>query len=159
MKKTLALVLMVVMSITLFAGCGDPVYDDLTNFINVEMAEVNANYEKLTAEVGTWSDLADDAALAASIKNTLLPLVDDSLAKLEAITPATEEVTALKTKYVEVMTTYKSGFGKILTGCETADAAIATTGYEELSTAVDILNEYNTSLEEMAKEFGAEVEY
>lgn len=159
MKKTLALVLMVVMSITLLAGCGDPVYDDLTNFINVEMVEVNANYEKLTAEVGTWGDLADDAALAASIKNNLLPLVEDSLTKLEAIAPETEEVTALKTKYVEVMTTYKGGFEKLLSGCENADAAIATTGYEELGKAADLLNEYNASLEEMAKQFGAEVEY
>lgn len=34
---------MVVISVTLLAGCGtDPVYKDLSNYLNVEMVEVNA---------------------------------------------------------------------------------------------------------------------
>ena len=37
MKKIFALLLMVVMSFTLLTGCSDPVYDDLENFLNVEM--------------------------------------------------------------------------------------------------------------------------
>ena len=48
MKKILALLLMVVMSFALLTGCGsDPVYDDLENFLNVEMVEINADYENL----------------------------------------------------------------------------------------------------------------
>ena len=54
---------MVVMSFALLTGCGsDPVYDDLENFLNVEMVEINADYEKITAEVGTWETLEDDTA-------------------------------------------------------------------------------------------------
>lgn len=68
MKKILALLLMVVMSFALLTGCGsDPVYDDLENFLNVEMVEINADYEKITAEVGTWETLEDDAAIKKSI--------------------------------------------------------------------------------------------
>ena len=68
MKKIFALLLMVVMSVTLLAGCGsDPVYDDLENFLNVEMVEINADYEKITAEVGTWETLEDDIAIKKSI--------------------------------------------------------------------------------------------
>ena len=53
MKKLLALLLMVVMLVTLLAGCGtDPVQADLENFLNVEMTEVNADYTKITEEVG-----------------------------------------------------------------------------------------------------------
>ena len=44
MKKIFALLLMAVMSVTLLAGCGtDPVYEDLSNYLNVEMVEVNAD--------------------------------------------------------------------------------------------------------------------
>ena len=67
MKNLLALLLMVVMSVALLAGCGDPVYDDLSNYLNVEMKEVNADYEKITAEVGTWETLEDDTAIKKSI--------------------------------------------------------------------------------------------
>ena len=73
MKKIFALLLMAVMSVTLLAGCGtDPVYEDLSNFLNVEMVEVNAEYEKLTAEVGTWETLEDDAAIKKSIDDNAL---------------------------------------------------------------------------------------
>ena len=68
MKKIFALLLMMVMSFTLLAGCGtDPVYEDLSNYLNVEMVEVNAEYEKLTAEVGTWETLEDDAAIKKAL--------------------------------------------------------------------------------------------
>ena len=64
MKKIFALLLMVVMSVTLLAGCGtDTVFEDFSNYLNVEMVEVNAEYEKLTAEVGTWETLEDDNAI------------------------------------------------------------------------------------------------
>ena len=44
MKKIFSLLLMAVMAFTLLTGCSDPVYDDLENFLNVEMKEVTENY-------------------------------------------------------------------------------------------------------------------
>ena len=67
MKKILALLLMFVMSFTLLTGCSNPVYDDLENFLNVEMVDVNADYTKITTEVGTWETLEDDNAIKKSI--------------------------------------------------------------------------------------------
>ena len=160
MKKIFALLLMVVMSVTLLAGCGtDPVYEDLSNYLNVEMVEVNSEYEKLTAEVGTWETLEDDAAIKKSIDDTLLPLVNGSLEKLKDITPETEEVKAIKDKYVKVMETYKTGFEALSEGCETQDEATINAGSQKLEEAVELLDEYNKALEELAKEHGSEVEY
>ena len=160
MKKILALLLMVVMSFALLTGCGsDPVYDDLENFLNVEMAEVNADYTKITTEVGTWEALEDDAALKKSIDDTLLPLVNGSLEKLKDINPETEEVEAIKDKYVKVMETYKTGFETLSEGCETQDEATINAGSQKLEEAVELLDEYNKALEELAKEHGSEVEY
>ena len=160
MKKIFALLLMVIMSVTLLAGCGtDPVYEDLSNYLNVEMVKVNAEYEKLTAEVGTWETLEDDAAIKKSIDDTPLPLVNGSLEKLKDITPETEEVKAIKDKYVKVMETYKTGFEALSEGCETQEEATINAGSQKLEEAVELLDEYNKALEELAKEHGSEVEY
>ena len=160
MKKIFALLLMVVMSVTLLAGCGtDPVYEDLSNYLNVEMVEVNAEYTQLTAEVGTWETLEDDVAIKKSIDDTLLPLVNGSLEKLKDITPETEEVKAIKDKYVKVMEAYKTGFEALSEGCETQEEATINAGSQKLEEAVELLGEYNKALEELAKEYGSEVEY
>ena len=159
MKKILALLLMVVMSFALLTGCSDPVYDDLENFLNVEMKEVNAEYTQVTAEVGTWENLEDDTAIKKSIDDTLLPLVNGSLEKLKGITPETEEVKAIKDKYVKVMEAYKTGFEALSEGCETQEEATINAGSQKLEEAVELLDEYNKALEELAKEHGSEVEY
>ncbi len=159
MKKIIALVLMAVMALTLFTGCSDPVYDEFENFLNVEMKEINENYEKIKAEVGTWESLADDTAIAKSISDNLLPIVNDSIARLEAITLETEEVKDLKAKYGKVMDAYKLGFETLLEGCQTQDEATVNAGSESLSAGVALLDEYNAALESLAAEFGAEVEY
>ena len=160
MKKILALLLMVVMSFALLTGCGsDPVYDDLENFLNVEMVEINADYEKITAEVGTWETLEDDTAIKKSIDDTLLPLVNGSLEKLKDINPETEEVKAIKDKYVKMMDAYKAGFEALSEGCETQDEATVNAGNDKLVEAVELLDGYNKALEKLAKEHGSEVEY
>ena len=159
MKKIFALLLMVVMSVTLLAGCSDPVYDDLENFLNVEMKQVNADYTKITEEVGKWETYEDDNAIKASVNDTLLPLVEASLTALKDINPETEEVKAIKDKYVKVMDTYKVAFEILAEGCETQDEATINTATEKLEEAVSLLDEYNKALEELAKEHGSEVEY
>ena len=159
MKKIFVLLLMVVMSVALLAGCGDPVYDDLSNYLNVEMKEVNADYTQVTAEVGTWETLEDDTAIKKSIDDTLLPLVYGSLEKLKDINPETKEVKAIKDKYVKVMETYKTGFETLSEGCETQDEATINAGSQKLEEAVELLDDYNKALEDLAKEHGSEVEY
>ena len=160
MKKIFALLPMVIMSVTLLASCGtDPVYEDLSNFLNVEMVEVNAEYEKLTAEVGTWETLEDDIAIKKSIDDTLLPLVNGSLEKLKDINPETEEVKEIKDKYVQMLNAYKASFETLSEGCETQDEATINAGSQKLEEAVELLDEYNKALEDLAKEHGSEVEY
>ena len=159
MKKLLALLLMAVMSFALLTGCSDPVYDDLSNFLNVEMKEVNEDYTKLTTEVGTWETLTDDADIKKSIDGTLLPLVNGSLEKLGGINPATEEVKAIKDKYVKVMDAYKAGFEALSEGCETQEDETINAGTQKLEEAVALLDEYTEALEELAKEHGSEIEY
>ena len=160
MKKILTLLLMVVMSITLLTGCGtDPVQADFENFLNVEMSDVNENYTKLTEEVGKWEEYEDDAAILKSLKEVLIPIVDGSLESLKEIKPETEEIKAIKGKYVKVMDTYKEAFEGLAEGCETQEEAKINAATAKLEEAIELLEEYNKALEEVAEEYGLEIEY
>lgn len=159
MKKLLSILLMAAMAIALLTGCSDPVYDDLSNFLNVEMKQVNEDYVKITEEVSRWEEMEDDIALSKSLSDVLIPLVDASLENLEEIDPATQEVEELKKKYVKVMDAYKKGFEALLEGCETQDEATINAGNDAVLEGVNLLDEYNKALEELADAHGAEIEY
>jgi len=158
MKKIVSLLLMAVMALTLLTGCGNPVYDEFENFINVEMVEVSANYEKITAEAGKWAEYEEDAQLMASINDIMLPLVNDSLDKLEKINLETEEVKEIKAKYVKVMDAYKEGFTLILASLQEQDAEKMNVGDAKINEGITLLNEYNDALNALAEEVGAEIE-
>lgn len=159
MKKYIAALLMIVMSFTLLAGCSNPVYDDFENFLNVEMKEVSANYEKITAEAGKWGSFEEDAQLEASVKDVMLPIVEDSLGRLEKINPETEEVKEIKAKYVKVMEAYKEGFNLIIESVQQQDVDKMNAGDAKINEGIELLNDYNAALEAMAEEVGAEIEY
>lgn len=158
MKRFLAILLTAVLAFSLLTGCGNPVFDDFENFLNVEMVEVNANYDEIKAQAGSMGEI-DDASFESSIKDGLLPLIEDSLTKLEKINPQTDEVKALKEKYVAVMEAYKEGFSQILDGVETQDEEKLLAGSAKVEEGVTLLDEYNEALETLAKEVGAEIEY
>ena len=159
MKKYLALLLVVVMSFALLTGCSDPVYDDFENYMNVEMTEVTANYEKITKEAGKWEGFEEDAQLEESINDVMLPLVNDSLDRLAKISPATEEVKEIKAKYVKVMDAYKEGFTLLVESIKDQDEEKMNAGNEKINEGIELLDEYNSALEALAKEVGAEIEY
>ena len=159
MKKFTALLLATVMMLASITGCSNAVYDDFQNFLNVEMVEVNANYDKLLGELAVWDTLEYDAEIAEFIKASLIPLVDDSLAKLTKINPETDEVKEIKAKYVKVMEAYKAAFDDMYTAFSTGDEAVLEEGNAHLDEGMVLLDEYNAALEALAAEVGAEIQY
>ncbi len=159
MKKIITLSLALVMVLALFTACGDPVEAELTNFLNVEMVDVNANYEKIKEEVGKWETMEEDADFIKSLDEVLLPLCEDSLTKVNAIALETEEVKGVQEKYVKVMETYKNGFETMSAAAKAGDAEKVEEGMNKLGEAVTYLDEYNAALEELAAQFGSEVQY
>ena len=159
MKKFTALLIAAVMMLTSLTGCSNAVYDEFQNFLNVEMVEVNANYDKLLEELAVWDTLKYDAEIAEFIKASLIPLVDDSLAKLTKINPETVEVQEIKAKYVKVMEAYKAAFEDMYTAFSTGDEAVLEEGNAHLDEGMVLLDEYNAALEALAAEVGAEIQY
>ena len=159
MKKFTALLIATVMMLASLTGCTNAVYDDFQNFLNVEMVEVDANYDKLLEELAVWDTLEYDAEIADFIKASLIPLVDDSLAKLTKINPETDEVKEIKAKYVKVMEAYKAAFDDMYTAFSTGDEAVLEEGNAHLDEGMVLLDEYNAALEALAAEVGAEIQY
>lgn len=159
MKKLSALLLIAVMAAVLLAGCSDPVFDDLESFLDVEMSQINADYQKLTEAIGAWETLEDDYAIAKNINEVVLPLINGSLEKLEEVNPQTAEVKELKTKYTKVMNAYKSAMEIFSEGCMTQEEETINAGVDGIEKALELLDEYNTALETLAKEHGAEIQH
>ena len=159
MRKFTALLIATVMMLASLTGCTNAVYDDFQNFLNVEMVEVNANYDKLLEELAVWDTLEYDAEIAEFIKASLIPLVDDSLAKLTKINSETDEVKEIKAKYVKVMEAYKAAFEDMYTAFSTGDEAVLEEGNAHLDEGMVLLDEYNAALEALAAEVGAEIQY
>ena len=91
-KKVMAGMLMGIMVIGMLTGCGgDPVADDFEKFLNTDMVDVNANYDKIKEETAKWGDLETNEEIKDSINNGIMPNIDDSLDKLSKIKPETDE--------------------------------------------------------------------
>ena len=88
-----------------------------------------------------------------------MPLVEDSLEKLEKITPETDEVKDLKDTYVKAMEQYQEGFNVILEGVQEIDTEKMEAGKDNISAALEYIEEYNTDIKALAKEVGAKVEF
>lgn len=160
MKKMIMSLLAMVMMVGILTGCGtDPVAEEFKKFLNTDMVEVNAKYEALKAEMKKWSSLSNDAALIASLKNTVLPNINGSLELLSKIELQTEEVKAIKVKYKKVLDTYKEGYQGMLSAAEKGDAAGIETAGAKLDEGMKLLDDYNKALETLAKEKNMKIEY
>lgn len=160
MKRFLAIMFTLIMAVTALTGCGtDPVAADFEKFLNVDMVDVNAKYEEIKAESAKWETMESDAELLASAKNDILPKINETIAMLAEIEPATDEVKAVKGKYESVINTYKEGFELLVNALESGDENVVNEGSAKLEEAFGLLDEYNAALEELAAEFDMEIEY
>ena len=163
MKKLVKFVLGIVASamvIGALSGCmSDPVADDFTKFMNEDMVEVNANYEALKAESGKWESFETNEEMTNSISNVILPNINESLDKLAAIEPQTDEVKAIKDLYVKMLNTYKEGYEIMLEACNTDDETLVDQASTKIEEGLKLLDEYNSALEKLAKEKDLEVQY
>ena len=134
------------------------VADDLENYMNVEMAEINESFNTISDEISAW-DTDDVEGIIANISDVLLPIIEDSLDKIEEVSPATEEVQNLKDMYEDVLLAYGDGFASIIEAYENDDEAAMDEALTKTSDALDLVGEYNAALEELAKANGMTVEY
>jgi len=159
MKKTIAAILAILLVFGL-TGCGsDSVAIELEKFINNNMTEVNQKYKNLKAEMSRWDDIEESEELIDSIINMVLPNLNESIDLLSKITLQTEEVKEIKDKYNIVLEAYKEGYQIMLTALENDEEGEIEKAEEKINEGVKYLDDYNKSLEELAKVKKMEVIY
>ncbi len=160
MKKLITLLLTVVLSVSMLAGCGgDPVADELEKYLNTDMKDINQKYEDLKTEMGKWEDFSDAQQMIDSIDQVILPNLNDSLDALDKIELSTDEVKAIRDTYKDALETYLDGFNQMRTYFESEDEADYTAAEDKINDALTIINDYNSQLEKLADEKGMTIEY
>jgi len=160
MKKVLALTFALVMSVLAFTGCGsDPVADDFEKFLNTDMVSVNEKYEEIKSEITVWQSAESDEAMLQITKENVIPRIDEAIALLDEVQPATDEVKELKAKFAAMLDKYKEGFELVVTALETADESVLTEGAAKIDEGIALLDEYNAGLESLAEQCGMTIEY
>ena len=159
MKKLLTCLLALVMSLSLLTGCGDAVADEFETFLNTDMVAVNAKYEDLKTELTKWNNFETDAEMIDSLKNVIIPNIDEEIAMVNAIELTTDEVKAVKAKFMTMLDKYKEGYSAMLTALETADVTALENSLTIVQEGLDAQTAYNTALEDLAAEKGMTIGY
>ena len=159
MKKLLTCLFALVMSLSLLTGCGDAVADEFETFLNTKMVDVNAKYNDLITELEKWNNLETDAEMIDSLKNVIIPNIDEQLSMLDAIELTTDEVIAIKEKYKTMLEKYKEGYSAMLTALEVADITALENSLTLVEDGLTALEAYNKALEDLAAEKGMTIAY
>ena len=159
MKKLLTCLFALVISLSLLTGCGDAVADEFETFLNTKMVDVNAKYNDLITELEKWNNLETDAEMIDSLKNVIIPNIDEQLSMLDAIELTTDEVIAIKEKYKTMLEKYKEGYSAMLTALEVADITALENSLTLVEDGLTALEAYNKALEDLAAEKGMTIAY
>lgn len=157
MRKIVSVLIVVFLIVAFFTSCSDPVRRDFEEYLE-HMGDIEENHEKIKDEMGKWQDFKVDAELSKNIYVEVLPLVENSLVKLEEMTPKTEKVTKLKDDYYNVMLTYKAAFIYFMEGIDYAESTRVDEGIAKIYEAAKLDSEYRESLQELSETLNIEIE-
>jgi aspartate-semialdehyde dehydrogenase len=145
----------------LLSGCsGDPVQDDLLNYVNKEIK----NAGKLeAAAVSAYDGVSganyqDDQTMYDALINDVIPNYSEFMKELEAVTIETDEVRAIHEIYLEGANIQFNAFAKIKQALEEQDANLIQEANDMLADARKHIRDYQTELDKLAKEHDVEIE-
>ncbi len=145
MKKTM----LAFLSLVWVACGGDPVQQDLINYINVEMPKVAALESEAVDAYASVSgeNYQSDSIMHQTIAQVVIPRYKAFYAMLSSIKPATEEVSSLHREYVVAAADQLEAFKLILQAIEKQDADIITQANADLDKASVLLGQWREDLD------------
>lgn len=154
MKKGIAAAFLF-LTMVFLSGCGgDPVKDDLLNYVNKEMKDA-VKFEKKaisTYEGVTGANYTDDQTLYDALMNDVIPNYNELIKELDAANIKTDEVRKIHELYIEGADLQFKAFTKIKQALEEQDVNLIHEANDMLADARKQLREYRTKLEKLAKE-------
>ncbi|MFG6497013.1 hypothetical protein P8610_16755 [Fictibacillus sp. UD] len=151
----------ILMFILILSGCGgDPVQDDLLNYVNEQMPKLADDETEI---VGKYADVTgmnytDDYTLYDALKLEIIPEYNAFISDLEAVEIETDELRKIHEDYIEAANIQASAFLQIVTAIENQDSAIINEANEKLNTARKMMRDYKSDVEKLAKEHDVKLE-
>lgn len=147
--------------IFLLSGCfGDPVQDDLLNYVNKEMksagkleAAAVAAYENVSG-----ANYQDDQAMYDALMNDIIPKYREFIKELDSAKIETDEVKDIHEIYIKGADTQFKAFAKIVLALEEQDTGMIQEANDMLADARKHIREYQRKLEKLAKEHDVKIE-
>lgn len=147
--------------IFLLSGClGDPVQDDLLNYINNETKEA-AKLESTAVsayESVTGANYQDDQQLYDVLLNEVIPTYSEFVKELDSVNIETDEVKEIHEIYIEGADIQFNAFAKIKQALEEQDADLIQEANDMLTDARKHIRDYKNKLTKLAKEHDVELE-
>lgn len=94
----------------------------------------------------------NDATLAASLKNSIIPASNELLEKVKAIVPESEVIATVHSKYIESITEQNESFTLLLKAIEDDDIEALDTINEKLENSVKLSDEFMAGIETMSND-------
>lgn len=154
MKKVIATISTLLVCVTMLTGCGDPVGDDIVNYVNNQIKPLVALQSKVATEFTTVSEDKDATSetISAKLKDVIIPASDELIAKAKSIVPETEEVRKVHSIYTELVTQQREGLDLFLQAFQKNDEALIKNADEKMAQVEKLSNEYSAAVEALKKE-------
>jgi aspartate-semialdehyde dehydrogenase len=139
--------------IALLSGCmKDPVHDDLSKYIQVQLKEVipleNKAVESYQSVTGT--NYTSDQILYNTLNQEVIPMYIGFVKELKAIHPETKEVQDIHSQYIKAATLQYNAFIKMAEALDEEDQSKVKEVNGMLEEARKIMSKYMNSLDKLA---------
>lgn len=147
----------IVLAIVLFNG-GDPVQDDLLDYVNNDMTEIVKLDEEVSELYETARSSGSDYTIYGILLDQVIPKSRELIEKAEAVEVETDELEKLHELYLDALNKQDQAFTLLLSAIEEQDFATVTQANEKLDDARKLMREYISKLEKLAEEHNVEFE-
>ncbi|MBH0169180.1 hypothetical protein [Fictibacillus sp. 18YEL24] len=146
--------------ICILSGCGDPIKDDLLNYVNEEMPTIGKEESTIIGKYDnvTGSNYTDDQTLYDALKVEIIPSYNEFIKELEAVEIDTEELRKLHENFIEAANIQASAFLLIVSAIENQDSTMINEANEKLNTARKMMRDYKNDVEKLAKKHDVKLE-
>ncbi len=155
MKKIISMIIVFCFLMSCMTGCGkdNEIKVDLQKYIS-DLALIQGEHDLAVNTYNSYfsGQSNDPKVLLQLLNDTIIPTYDEYLISLDAVVPVTEEVKALKDKYVDVINTEYEAMkivDQTLTDMKTDSLSEANT---KLADAAALYEEYKKALSDLAIE-------
>jgi hypothetical protein len=144
----------------ILSGCGDPVQDDLLDYVNETMPSLGKEEMKI---VGKYEDVTgpnytDDQTLYDALKVEIIPAYNQYIEDLESVKVEKDELRKIHEDYIEAANIQASAFLTIITALENQDSGLINEANEKLNTPRKMMRDYQNAVEKLAKEHDVKLE-